>query len=84
MKKSMSIYGRRDYMGTDTKDLDQVFNSLFKLSSMIDTAVGWSEEDTKRESNIMNEKILEIYRLAPGEFPEYKNIEELKTSLYSE
>ena len=57
---------------------------MHKLSYMIDESVDWSQEDTDREKNIMIEQVLDLYKKFPGEFPEYKNIEELKTSLYSE
>ena len=81
MNRNQSIYNE-DYQGTGTSDLNKVLNSMHKLNYMINTSMDWSEEDTKREQEIMKKEVLEMYNKFPGEFPQYKNIEELKAKLY--
>jgi len=81
MNRNQSIYNE-DYQGTDTPSLNKVLNSMHKLNYMIHTSMDWSEEDTKREQEVMKEEVLEMYNKFPDEFPQYKNIEELKAKLY--
>lgn len=80
MSKTTNVFNK-EHMGVDTGVLDSVLNAANKLQYMTNETLNWSEEDTDAERNTMIENILNLYKKTPGEFPKYKNIEELSESL---
>ena len=69
MNESRNIFGKGDIMGEDPKIVNDLFEQISKMSSMIETSLNWNQEMTDEWKKRKDEEYLREYEKFPFEFP---------------
>ena len=68
MNQSKNIFGK-GVMGANPEKVDNFLQQLIKMSSMIDTSLGWDQANTDEWQKRKDEEYLRKHQEMPLEFP---------------